>query len=223
MSGQNFINLYLEEVQSIAKNICWIDIDSIIQILYTVWRRGCQVFLAGNGGSASTATHFACDLAKFASADGNKRFRAIALNENTSLVSALTNDLGWENVYVEQLKNLMNKGDVLVVISVHGGSGAEKAGPWSQNLLKAAKFMKDNGGRVVGLIGFDGGKLREIADASIVVPIDSTPHVEGFHVILTHLMCARLRELISERESVDLDEGVTASKVRTPEISPVTK
>jgi len=85
-----------------------------------------------------------------------------------------------------------------VVISVHGGSGADKAGIWSQNLLKAAKFVKDNGGKVIGLAGFDGGVLKQIADACIVVPINSTPQVEGFHVVLTHLICARLRELIAE-------------------------
>ena len=85
-----------------------------------------------------------------------------------------------------------------MAISVHGGSGADVAAPWSQNLLKAAKFMKENGGKVVGLAGFDGGALKQIADACIVVPINSTPQVEGFHSVLSHLICARLRELIGE-------------------------
>jgi len=192
------IDLYLRELESIIKRISREEIEGVIGLLYEAWRDGRQVFLAGNGGSASTATHFASDLAKFASGGSEKRFRAVALTDNVPLVTALTNDLGWENVYMEQLKNLMREGDVFVVISVHGGSGADKAGPWSQNLMKAAKFVQDNGGRVVGLTGFDGGVLKKMADTCIVVPINSTPHVEGFHLVLTHLICARLRELIAE-------------------------
>jgi len=198
MDNKEMIDLYLQELESIIGRISREDIERVIELLYEAWRAGKQVFLAGNGGSASTATHFASDLAKFTSVEGRKRFRAVALTNNVPLVSALTNDLGWENIYVEQLKNLMREGDVFVVISVHGGSGADKAGPWSQNLLKAAKFVQDNGGKVIGLAGFDGGVLKKMADACIVVPINSTPHVEGFHVVLTHLVCARLRELIAE-------------------------
>jgi len=198
MKRNDFVNQYLQQLESITKSISQEDINSVIELLYDAWKEGRQVFLAGNGGSAPTATHLACDLAKFTSVEGKKRFRAISLVDNAPLVSALTNDLGWENVYVEQLKNLMREGDVFVAISVHGGSGAELAAPWSQNLLKAAKFIKENGGKVVGLAGFDGGALKQIADACIVVPINSTPQVEGFHSVLSHLICARLRELIGE-------------------------
>jgi D-sedoheptulose 7-phosphate isomerase len=196
MNHEDFVNHYLQEFDSITKQISRNAIKIAIEILYEAWKEGKQVFLAGNGGSASTATHFASDLAKFKSVSGNKRFRAISLNDNIPLVSALTNDLGWENVYVEQLLNLMQQGDVFVPISVHGGSGADSAGLWSQNLLKAAKFVQENGGKVVGLAGFDGGALKQMADACIVVPINSTPHIEGFHAVLTHLICASLRELI---------------------------
>lgn len=198
MENKTAIDIYLQELEHVIRSISREDIGRVIDLLYEAWMDGKQVFLAGNGGSASTATHFASDLAKFTSEESDKRFRAVALTDNMPLVTALTNDLGWENVYVEQLKNLMQEGDVLVVISVHGGSGSDKAGPWSQNLLKAAKFVKDNEGKIVGLTGFDGGVLKQTADACIVVPINSTPHVEGFHVALTHLICARLRELIAE-------------------------
>ena len=204
MQGREFINNYLQELEAIANRVSQKDIDRVVKLLFDAWANDRRIFLAGNGGSASTATHFACDLAKFTSVEGKRRFRVVALNDNVPLVSALTNDLGWENVYVEQLRNLMESGDVFVAISVHGGLGADKAGAWSQNLMKAAKFVKSNGGKVVGLAGFDGGILKEAADACIVVPASSTPQVEGFHVVLTHLVCARLRELILECAAVDV-------------------
>jgi D-sedoheptulose 7-phosphate isomerase len=92
----------------------------------------------------------------------------------------------------------MNSGDILVVISVHGGSGADKAGVWSQNLLKAGKFVQENGGKLIGLAGFDGGALKQVADACIVAPVNSTPQVEGFHACLTHMLCDGLRKAIME-------------------------
>jgi D-sedoheptulose 7-phosphate isomerase len=198
MKHDEFVDQYFEDLESIIRGISREDIGGVIELLYKAWKEDRQVFLAGNGGSAPTATHFACDLAKFASVEGQKRFRAISLVDNLALVSALTNDLGWENVYVEQLRNLMREGDVFVAISVHGGSGSDAAGLWSQNLLKAAKLVKENGGKVVGFAGFDGGALKQVADACIVVPVESTPQVEGFHSVLSHLVCAKLRELIGE-------------------------
>jgi len=190
---------YLSESQDILKKLDRSAIDKAIQILFEAWKNDKQVFVVGNGGSASTSTHFACDLNKWVSDEAEKKFRAFALVDNIPLMSALTNDNGWGEVYVEQLRNFFRKGDVLVAISVHGGSGSDKAGPWSQNLLKAVKYVKDNGGKVVGLSGFDGGVLRTAADACVVVPAESTPHVEGMHLVLTHLMSEQLRELISAK------------------------
>ncbi len=190
-------NEYLSEVSQIAAGIDRGSIDRAIGILYEAWKEDRQVFVAGNGGSASTSTHFACDLNKWVSDEAERKFRAFALVDNIPLMSALTNDNGWGEVYVEQLRNFFRKGDVLVAISVHGGSGSDKAGPWSQNLLKAVKYVKDNGGKVVGLSGFDGGVLKTAADACIVIPANSTPHVEGMHLVLTHLMAEQLRALIS--------------------------
>jgi D-sedoheptulose 7-phosphate isomerase len=193
-----FIKDFLKGIKGITETISTSDIDNFIGILYDAWKAGRNVFIAGNGGSASTATHFASDLAKFTVVEGKPRFKAHSLVDNTPLVTAITNDLGWSEVYIEQLKSMMVPGDVFIAISVHGGAGSDKAGVWSQNLLKAAKYVKDNGGKVLSLVGFDGGVLRQISDASILVSINSTPHVEGFHVVLTHLVCARLKELIAQ-------------------------
>lgn len=190
---------YLDEVVHIASRLDRSSIDRAIALLYEAWKGDSQVFTIGNGGSASTATHFACDLNKWVSDEAERRFRAFSLVDNIPYVSALTNDNGWGEIYYEQLRNFFRRGDVLVAISVHGGSGSDKAGPWSQNLLKAVKYAKENGGKVVGLSGFDGGVLRTASDACVVVPAESTPHVEGMHLVLTHLMCEQLRALISSK------------------------
>jgi len=190
---------YLEEVSQIAAKLDRHSIDTAVGILYEAWKSDNQIFTIGNGGSASTATHFACDLNKWVSDEAVRKFRAFSLVDNIPLVSALTNDNGWSDIYYEQLRNFFRKGDVLVAISVHGGSGSDKAGPWSQNLLKAVKYAKENGGKVIGLSGFDGGVLKKASDACIVVPANSTPHVEGMHLVLTHLMCEQLRSLVSIR------------------------
>ena len=194
MSSVDFIKSYLKDLSEIVNKISKTDIDKSIRILDNARKEGRKIFIIGNGGSASTATHFACDLNKYTSVEGKKRFRAISLEDNVPLLTALVNDEGWNNVYSYQLENLMDDGDCIVAISVHGGTGKDKADLWSQNLLRAIKFVQSRRGKVIGLVGFDGGAIKEIADACIVVPVDSTPQVEGFHLVLTHLICSSIRE-----------------------------
>ena len=198
MDNRTIIDDYLSETRQITEAVSVEDIDKVIRLLYQAWQDGSQVFICGNGGSASTATHFTCDLTKTTIVDGRKRFKAICLNDNVPLVSALTNDEGFENLYYEQLRSLYREGDVLICISVHGGAGQDKAGLWSQNLLKAMKYVQDNGGKTIGFSGFDGGPMKEMADACIVVPANSTPQVESFHLALEHLVCSCLKRNIGE-------------------------
>jgi D-sedoheptulose 7-phosphate isomerase len=193
----DYINIYFQEVKEIMEMMDKNEIDKAINILFEAWRNDRQIFIVGNGGSASTATHFAADLTKTAIVKGKKRFKGISLFDNVPLVSAWINDEGWENVYLGQLENFFQKGDVVIGVSVHGGSGKANAGQWSQNIPRAMQYAKDNGGKIIGLAGFDGGLFKEICDACIIVPKDSTPLVEGFHVDIQHLIVFRLRELIS--------------------------
>ena len=202
MENRAIIDDYLSETRKITEAISVDDIDKVIGLLYQAWQDGNQVFICGNGGSASTATHFTCDLAKTTIVDGMKRFKAICLNDNVPLVSALTNDEGFDNLYYEQLRSLYREGDVLICISVHGGAGQDKAGLWSQNLLKAMKYVQDNGGKTIGFSGFDGGPMKEMADACIVVPANSTPQVESFHVTLEHLICSCLKRNIEDSQAI---------------------
>ena len=198
MKNEKQINQYLNEIKQICDEINHADIDKTIEILFDAWKNGNQVFLCGNGGSAGTATHFMCDLFKVTIVKDKKRFRAHCLNDNIPLMTALINDDGWDNLFIEQLKNLYRKGDVILCFSVHGGSGCDKAGAWSQNLLKAMDYVKQNGGKTIGFAGYDGGAMKEIVDVCIVVPFNATPHVEAFHVVLQHLIAFRLKEKIAE-------------------------
>ncbi|MCI0531976.1 MAG: SIS domain-containing protein [candidate division Zixibacteria bacterium] len=194
--NQNYIDNYFHEMEQICKRIDRAAVDRVIETLYSAWKYDKTVFIMGNGGSASTATHFVCDLSKCTIVEGKKRLRAICLNDNIPLMSAWTNDNGFDNLYSEQLKNLMRKGDVLIGISVHGGTGKDRAGLWSQNLLKAMKLAKEEyDAALIGFSGFDGGVFQQICDACIVVPFDSTPQVESFHLALEHLVtnCLKLK------------------------------
>jgi D-sedoheptulose 7-phosphate isomerase len=196
MEHSLFINHYLKEICRIANTLSGSDIERVIDILFEAWSQNKQVFICGNGGSASTATHFACDLAKTVGSEGKRPFRAECLNDNVPLVLALVNDNGFDNIFSEQLKTKFCQGDVVICLSAHGGAGKDRAGTWSQNLLKAMLYARENKGKSIGFSGFDGGPMKEIADACIVVPAHSTPLVESFHLVLEHLVIFRLKEMI---------------------------
>ncbi len=198
VSGRDYIDSYLADTRKITETVSIPDIEAAVDILFDAWKNGNRVFTCGNGGSASTATHFVCDLAKTVAPPGKHGLKAECLNDNIPLMLALVNDNGFDSLYVEQLETKFEKGDVLICISVHGGAGKDKAELWSQNLLKAMRYVSDNGGKTIGLSGFDGGPMKEVADACIVVPVDSTPLVESFHLVLEHLICSRLRTKIEE-------------------------
>ena len=198
MENKDLIQKYFADMKKIAGDISVSDIDEVIKLLFDAWMEGKQVFICGNGGSASTATHFACDLSKTTIVEGKRRFKAYCLNDNIPLMSAIINDNGFDNLFYEQLLNQFQSGDILICISVHGGAGKDKAGLWSQNLIKAVRYVRENGGKIIGLSGFDGGPLKELADACIVVPFNSTPQVESFHLALEHLICDCLKQRIKE-------------------------
>ncbi|MFH1850471.1 MAG: SIS domain-containing protein [archaeon] len=194
----DYIRNYLDEVSDITREIDTKEIEKAIEILHEAWKHGKHVFLMGCGGSASAASHFAADLSKTTLSPGKKRFRAISLVDNTPCISAWTNDEGWGSVFAGQIENFIEEGDVVIGISVHGGSGRGNAGVWSQNLTKAMQLVRDRGGKCIGLAGFDGGAFSELCDACIVVPKNSTALVEGFHSDIQHMIIFRLRQLIAD-------------------------
>ena len=181
---------YLNDIKRVSEGLKAqsTEIEKVISILKKVRDRNNTVFICGNGGSAGTATHMTADLFKIAG------IKAICLNDNIPLVSALTNDNGWSDIYEYQLQRLYEYGDVLITISVHGGSGEDKAGQWSQNLNKAIAYVKLNSGTNIGFSGFNGGQMKNDCDVCIVIPAKSTPLVESFHVVLHHLIAFALQE-----------------------------
>ena len=170
-----------------SRVVATLDVASVeraAQAIITAFDQNRTVFTCGNGGSATTATHMAADLGKNSAVPGKKRLRVIGLSDNMSWFSALGNDLGYENVFVEQLANFCQAGDVLIAISASGNS---------PNVVKAAEYAREHGGKVIGLVGFKGGKLKEIADIAVHSTIEDYGPVEDSHLMLDHIFVEALR------------------------------
>lgn len=142
-----------------------------------------QIFIMGNGGSAATASHYTGDFNKGLSLDREKKFRFYCLNDNVATVLSLANDLCYEEIFVQQLKNFMDPGDIVIAIS---GSGN------SENIIRAVRYAKEKGNLVIGLTGYDGGKLKELSDIQLHVPIHDMQITEDIHMMFDHLMMSIL-------------------------------
>jgi D-sedoheptulose 7-phosphate isomerase len=177
------VRVYFSTVQELLNKVPFAAVDQVIETLISANQAGQTVFICGNGGSASTATHFGCDLAKRPIVAGQPRYRVIPLTDNNALMTALSNDIGYEVVFSEQLIPLVRKGDVLIGIS---GSGNSK------NVLKAVEVAKAAGATTIGFSGYDGGKLAPAVDISVHIPSFNMAMVEDVHLMLEHAICERL-------------------------------
>ena len=160
-------------------------IADVVDILQQGRTNGNQVFILGNGGSASTASHFACDLAKNTRQKGLPHFRVIGLTDNMAMFSALANDDGYENVFSEQLAGLIRHGDIVIAISASGNS---------KNVVHAAEMAQRHKATVIGFTGFDGGRLRQLANINIHVNSNIIEHVEDVHLMLEHLIVRSIKD-----------------------------
>lgn len=192
---ESIIEHFLDGIKATCDAISREAVTSAVDLLFNAWTNGHRVFVIGNGGSASTATHLACDLAKNVTGD-RKGLKAMSLGDNIPLVSALTNDNGFDNIYTEQLKTWLDEDDVVIALSVHGGAGRDRAAAWSQNIIKAITYAKIRGARTIGVTGFDGGNMKELVDVWINTPSNETFEVEPMHVVVHHLICECLRQRI---------------------------
>jgi len=187
MDSSQIIEEYIQQsiqcLQDIKK--MKVQIKKISDILINVRDEGRKVFLIGNGGSGSTASHFACDFNKTSTLPIKNRLRAISLVDNIPIVLAYGNDVSFDSIFVEQLKNLLEHNDVVIAIS---GSGNSK------NILNAVSYAKENGGIVIGLTGFEGGILKSKCDECIVIPSNSMYRIEDMHLMINHILTSIFRE-----------------------------
>lgn len=154
-------------------------IEDMVELIVFVYRAGGKVVLFGNGGSAADAQHIAGELmGQFAFK--RKALPAVALTTNSSVLTAVANDYGYNKVFSRQVEALVNKGDVVVGISTSGGS---------PNVLEAIEVAKRKGAQTIGLTGGDGGKLAKVVDLALVVPSDSTPRIQEAHITIGHIVC----------------------------------
>jgi len=179
-----YTDAYLKELTKALDSLEKEQLRAVVETLRKARDGGRQVFVFGNGGSAATASHFVNDLAKGAVGADGRRFKAICLSDSIPLMLAWGNDTSFENIFVEQLKNLMNAGDVVVGISGSGNSA---------NVLKAVEYANKNGGITVGLSGFGGGKLSKLARHAVVVGSEHMGRVEDAHLVVAHLVAYYLK------------------------------
>ncbi|MCZ6635407.1 MAG: SIS domain-containing protein [bacterium] len=177
---EGFVANYIEQNVALLSTLEPGNIAGIIARFETAREAGQRIYAIGNGGSASTASHFVNDMGKGASIGRDKRFKIISLTDNVEWMTALSNDLCYEDVYVEQLKNFAEPGDVLLAIS---GSGN------SENVLRAVRYANEVGCVSVGFTGFQGGQLKDLVHECVVVPSDHMGRIEDMHVILQHMIC----------------------------------
>lgn len=179
------IATWLEEVAAVLRMVNAQEVVSAAGALEGVRARGGVIYVAGNGGSAATASHLALDLQKAARANGGTGTRALALSDSIGLLSAWANDEGFERVFAEQLDVLASPADAVVVISVSGSS---------PNLVALLEAARRKGLVSVGLLGRDGGRARAMVNYPIIVPSDNYGWVESVHVVLHHMLTYSLRE-----------------------------
>ena len=184
MDSRTYIDTYFDDLKKVLDDL---DKDIIRQIYKKI--EECQIngktlFLMGNGGSAATASHMMCDMGKNTRGSEKPRLKVIALNDNIPTFSAYANDEGYDRVFAEPLISLAEEGDFALAIS---GSGNSK------NVLEGIKTANEIGLFTIGLTGYGGGKLKDIADLSLVVPVDDMEQIEDVHMIVDHVLTGLLR------------------------------
>jgi len=179
----NYITVLQQTIDQLPKE----EIVKVIDLLYSARFSGRQVFIMGNGGSASTASHFVCDLSKNTRREGWPRYKVIGLSDNMAVFSAYANDEGYENVFCEQLANLLLPDDIVIAISASGNS---------KNVVNAIQYAKSQNAFTIGFTGFDGGVLGKLVDINLHIDSNIIEHVEDLHMVLEHMIIKSLKERV---------------------------
>jgi D-sedoheptulose 7-phosphate isomerase len=188
MNFINTINAYVSSVESLVKTINPSHISAMLDILCDTYRANRMIFIFGNGGSAATSSHIAEDFSKGTRCDGKPTLRAVSLTDNTPLLTAISNDLSYEFIFENQLEIMLNPGDCVFGISASGNS---------PNVIKAVKYAKEKGSRIISLTGFTGGELRKLSTANIHFDSHDYGVVEDLHLCAGHILAACMRKFIA--------------------------
>lgn len=181
------IKSYFTEVEHMLEAISTINLQQVLNMLERAYSENRRVFVMGNGGSAATASHFALDLAKNTIAGGCRRLRVLSLTDHVPLITAWSNDYAYEHIFSEQLANLVEPNDVVIGISASGNS---------LNVINACYLARQEGAKTIGLLGANGGKMKEIVDAYILAPGQNIEQEEDAHMILAHVITRHMRDFI---------------------------
>lgn len=173
------IRRYLTDLQDVLTKVDVNEIAAIADVLHMAYEQGKTILTMGNGGSGATASHMVCDMNKGACFQAEKKFRVISLADCNPMILALGNDVGFDSIFVEQMKAYAQPGDVVLGIS---GSGN------SPNVLRAVEYAKQIGCVTIGAVGFGGGKLKSMVDHCFHVKVDDMQLVEDVHMILVHIL-----------------------------------
>lgn len=176
---------YLDEERRVAESLDKEAINDAMNTLVDAAKRGASIYVMGNGGSAATASHFVCDFAKGVYLGAGLPFNMHCLSDNTPIVTAISNDIGYEDVFEFQLRDKVQEGDLVLAIS---GSGN------SENVIRAVEYAKAHGAVIVGMTGYSGGRLLGLSDYSLHVPVDNMQIVEDIHMMFDHLIMYTLCE-----------------------------
>jgi len=185
------INSYFVELEQMIESISLRHLETVLRLLEEAYRHGHRIFIMGNGGSAATASHFALDLAKNTIMPGAPRVKAISLTDHVPLITAWSNDTAYEYVFAEQLATMIEPGDVAIGISTSGNS---------PNVINALRLTKQLGGVTIGLLGAEGGKIKNIVDAYVLAPGQNIEQEEDAHMILAHVITRHMRVVVHKVE-----------------------
>lgn len=175
----NAMENYFSELKSVIDNLDRNEIETFINVMLNARNNGRNIYIMGNGGSGATASHFCCDFNKGMSYTKDKKFKMICLNDNVSTMLAYSNDVGYDFVFVEQLKNFVKEGDIVIGIS---GSGNSK------NVLNAIDYANKKGAITIGLTGYSGGVLKQITKYSVNANVDNMQITEDIHMMICHMI-----------------------------------
>lgn len=175
----NELNAYREREIAVLNSLDLNSVNQVMNVLEDARLHGKRIFICGNGGSAATASHYCCDFNKGVSENQNDKYNFECLNDNIPTLMAVANDIGYEEVFRFPLKNKMKSGDILIGIS---GSGNSK------NVVNAMEYAKSIGGTTIAIVGYSGGKMKEMADYNIHVNINDMQISKDIHMMLDHMM-----------------------------------